>query len=334
MRKDINITEVAKQAGVSIATVSRVINSPDKVKESTRRKIESIIEETGYRPNILARELAEKSTKLIGIITHSITGEGIPNSIYGISRELESQDFNIMIACTNGDLESERKNFYMFQSKRVEGVLFFTRHFKEEHQEMINRLPFPVVVLLQNTEKAGVPFVSFDNYHFANEATKKIINLGHEQIAFISGPTDSNNSREREAGFIEAMQAKSLNHHRIFHGDYSIGSGYQITKAMINEATNMTAIIAVNDGMAIGAINCLKDHGYQVPADISVLGLDETTLADASRPKLSGVYYSYQALGTEGAKLLMKQIKHHTFEFEKHIIPYEIRLRDSVTKPK
>ncbi len=332
MRKDINITEVAKQAGVSIATVSRVINNPDKVKESTRRKIEGIIEETGYRPNILARELAEKSTKLIGIITHSITGEGIPNSIYGISSELESQGFNIMIACTNGELENERKNFYIFQSKRVEGVLFFTRHFKQEHQDLINRLPFPVVVLLQNTEKAGIPFVSFDNFQFAKQATKEMINLSHKNIAFISGPIDSNNSREREEGFKEAMMTESLNHQRIFHGDYSIDSGYKITEEMMNKDNDITAIIAVNDGMAIGAINCLKDHGYAVPADISVMGLDETTLADASRPKLSGVYYSYQALGIEGAKLLMKQIKNQTFAFEKRIIPYEIRLRDSVMK--
>lgn len=333
MRKDINITEVAKKAGVSIATVSRVINNTGKVKSSTREKIEKIIDETGYRPNILARELAEKRTRLIGIITHSITGEGIPNSIYGISEELESRNFNIMIACTNGNFENEVKNFHIFQSKRVEGILFFTRNFRKEHEEMINRLPFPVIVLLQNTADKKIPYVAFDNFNFAKEATEKLIELGHRNFAFIGGPQDSINSKERYAGFVDALSANSfeINDELLCYGDFSIESGYEITEKLITKNRDLTAIVAVNDGMAIGAINCLVENDYSVPEDFSVIGLDETTLAKASRPKLSGVFYSYRDLGKTGATMLLRKIEEQTFDYEKHIIPYEIRLRESVS---
>ncbi|MEB5482275.1 LacI family DNA-binding transcriptional regulator [Shouchella clausii] len=334
MRKDINITEVAKEAGVSIATVSRVINNPEKVKPSTREKIEKIIEETGYRPNILARELAEKRTRLVGIIAHSIIGEGIPNSIYGISEQLEARNFNIMIACTNGDFESEKKNFHIFQSKRVEGILFFTRTFKKEHEELISRLPFPVIVLLQETEKEKIPYVAFDNFQFAKEATEKLIAFGHQHVAFIGGPKDSTNSQERLRGFLNALETKGLpiGKKQIYNGDYSIESGYEITKQLMMKNKDVTAIVAVNDGMAIGAINCLIANNIRVPDQVSVLGLDDTTLAKASRPALTGVHYSYKELGKKGAMMLLRQIEEQTYRFEKEIIPYEIKIRGSVAQ--
>lgn len=335
MKKDINITEVAKRAGVSIATVSRVINNNGKVKLDTRKKIEAIIEETGYRPNRLARELAEKRTRLIGIITHSIIGEGIPSSIYGISEYVEKENFNIMIACTNGDLASERKNFDMFQSKRVEGILFYTRKFTDEHADMINRLPFPVIVMLQKTNNPDIPAVVFDNYAFASAATERLIELGHRSIVFLGGPKESVNSSEREQGYSDALKKASLQVRQdmIFHGDYSIDDGYQMLARLLKKDLDFTAVVAANDGMAIGAINCLIENNYAVPTDISVIGLDDTTLAKASRPPLSAVFYSYRQLGESGASLLLAQISQESV-VEQVVIPYQIKMRASTAQVK
>ncbi|MFC0471444.1 LacI family DNA-binding transcriptional regulator [Halalkalibacter kiskunsagensis] len=334
MKKDINIKEVAKKAGVSIATVSRVFNNSGTVKESTRKKIEAVIEETGYYPNVLARELAEKKTHLIGLIVHSMIGEGIPRMINGVNEVLEEHDFNLLIACTNGNLQSELKHFEIFRSKRVEGILFATREFKEEHRELIKKIPIPVVVLLQRTEQEQISFVTFDNYTFAKDATKKLIALGHRKFAFIGGPPTSVNAMERQLGFCDALKENGLSMEVELsrNGDFTIEAGYQQMEEILAIQNEVTAVIAVNDGMAIGALNCLQDHEIGVPNDISVLGLDDTVLAKASRLKLSGVHYSYTNLGKQGANLLLKQMESEELLYEKIVMPYEIHLRESVSE--
>ncbi|TDL31271.1 LacI family transcriptional regulator [Jeotgalibacillus sp. S-D1] len=332
MRKDINISEVAKKAGVSIATVSRVFNNSGPVKESTRKAIQKIIEETGYLPNVLARELAEKRTNLVGMIVHNLSGEGMSRAIEGVNRVLDSNSYSLLMTCSNGSLESERKHFELLRLKRVDGIIFATRSFKEEHKDMIEKLPVPVVVMLQNTENAGVPFVAFANTAFAKGATQKLIELGHREVAFLGGPEDSVNANERKRGFIEALEDAGIAVEEDFicHGNYHIESGYEQMKTILKRKKIFTAVVAVNDGMAIGALNCLQDHDVKVPEEVSVLGLDDTVLAKASRLKLSGVHYSYNDLGFEAAQMLLKQMQSEVYDFEKKVLPYEIHLRESV----
>ncbi|WP_347548497.1 LacI family DNA-binding transcriptional regulator [Pseudalkalibacillus hwajinpoensis] len=332
MKREINITEVAKKAGVSIATVSRVFNNQGPVKESTRKKIQQIIEETGYSPNILARELAEQKTHLIGIIVHDLTGEGIPRVINGVNEVLGAKGYNLLITCTNGSLDNELKQFEIFRSKRVEGILFATRVFQPEHSEIIKKLPIPVVSLLQNTEQAAIPYVAFDNYHFAYEGTKRLIDLGHKTIGFIGGPKHSINGEERFKGYIDAHKDAGIQCQPdiIVNGNYHIEDGYHKMEIIYSIKQGMTAVVAANDGMAIGALNYLQDSGVVIPDEVSVLALDDTVLAKASRLKLSGVHYSYTELGQKGAAIMMKMIENAHFDFEKSIIPYEICMRESV----
>ncbi len=334
VKKEINITEVAKKAGVSIATVSRVFNNQGPVKESTRKKIQHIIEETGYSPNILARELAEQKTHLIGIIVHDLTGEGIPRIINGVNEVLGAKGYNLLIACTNGSLENELKQFEIFRSKRVEGILFATRVFQPEHIEIIKKLPIPVVSLLQNTERDEVPFVAFDNYNFAFEGTKRLIELGHTTIGFIGGPKHSINGEERFKGYIDAHKKAGIQYHSeiTVNGNYHIEDGYHKMELIYAKNNQLTAVVAANDGMAIGALNYLQDQKVVVPDEVSVLALDDTVLAKASRLKLSGVHYSYTDLGQKGAGIMMKMIENAQFDYEKCIIPYEICMRESVAE--
>lgn len=333
MRKDINIVEVAKKANVSIATVSRVFNNSGKVKESTRRKIEQIIEETGYYPNILARELAEKKTSLIGMIVHNMTGEGMPRAINGVSEVLIKRGYNLLIACTNGVFENEQKHFEIFRSKRVDGIIFATDKFLTAHEKMIKKLPIPVLSLLQVTEKENIPFVSFDNYRFAKEATQKLIELGHSKICFIGGPESSVNGLERFRGFTDALKEAGIkiNKDLIINGNFHVEDSYHKMKVILDRNRDFTAVITINDGMAIGAINCLEKHNILVPDQVSVLGLDLTVLASTSRLKLSGVHYSYKTLGKKGAEILLNLIESEDTLFDKYIVPYDIYLRESVS---
>jgi len=333
MKRDISIVEVAKKAGVSIATVSRVFNNSGPVKESTRKKIEQIIEDTGYYPNMLARELADKKTSLIGMIVHDMTGEGMPRTINGVNDILESSDYNLLIACTNGNLENEKRQFEIFKSKRVEGVIFATARFTKEHAEVIQKYSIPVVSLLQDTEMFKIPFVAFNNYDLGKEATKKLIEMGHTKIGFIGGPLQSANAEERYKGYADSLQEAGiqLDNDLVINGNFHIEDGYNKMKSLMERSKNITAVITVNDGVGIGAINCILDMGYKVPEEISVLALDETVLAKASRLKLSGIHYSYTELGKAGAQMILRMIENNRLEFEKYVVPYEINMRESTS---
>ncbi|QKS70509.1 LacI family DNA-binding transcriptional regulator [Paenalkalicoccus suaedae] len=334
MTKDISITEVAKRAGVSIATVSRVFHNRGPVKESTRRKIESIIEETGYTPNQLARELANKKTQLIGLIVHDFTGEGLPRAINGVNQIVEDQGYHVLMTSTRGNLDSELRNFEILRSKRVEGIIFATRSFKKEHQEIIEKLPIPVVVMLQDTTENGISSVFFQNKQFAYDATKALLGMNHRQLAFFGGPSASVNSSHRKDGFIQAFMEAGMtpDDKMVKHGDFSIESGYIQMNKLLALKKPFTALVTINDAVAIGAINCLLDHGMRIPEDVSIIALDKTVVADASRVQLSAVSYSYQDLGIQAAKLLVKQIGSGNKTIEQIKIDYDVHLQDSTQR--
>lgn len=330
----INIKEIAKRADVSIATVSRVFNNSGYVKPETREKIEKIIEETGYRPNILARELANKKTNLIGILAHSITGEGIPLSIEGISRCFSEMGYSLMIACTKGIFEEEERYFNIFHQKQVEGIILFTNQLKKEHDEMIKKLPFPVVVVLQDVSDKNLPCVIFDDFNFAYKAAEELIHSGHKDIAYIGGPTQSDNAKRRKNGFVSAMLDHNLeiNSSLILEGDFSLQSGYEKMQQIFDLDQKVSSVLVANDGMAIGVINCIFDNGFTVPDDISVMGMDDTALATAARPNLSTIHYSYSDLGEEAGSLLLDLINKKKIRFNKIVIPFQLKKRNTVKK--
>ncbi|WP_170289373.1 LacI family DNA-binding transcriptional regulator [Metabacillus lacus] len=330
---DLNMKEIAKLAGVSTATVSRVLNHSGKVKESTRKKIEELIEQTGYRPNVLARELAEKKTNLIGLIVHAMTGEGIPKAVNGLNEQLSENGYSLLIAGSNGIFENEMKQIELFRQKRVEGMVFATRQFTEEHEKIMKKLPFPVVILMQDTDSAGISNAGFDNFQLAKEAASSLLSLGHRRFAYIGGPESSDSAVLRENGVKAALKEYGVYLRPALQkrGSYHIGDGYTLMKQILNEQEKPTAVLAGNDGMAVGAVNCLLQHGYRVPEDVSVMGLDDTDLAQASIIPLSGVQYSYTALGREAANMMIQGIEAGELLYEKRILPHNICIRQSVS---
>ncbi|MBM7839256.1 DNA-binding LacI/PurR family transcriptional regulator [Alkalihalobacillus xiaoxiensis] len=335
-REEINIKEVAKRAGVSMATVSRVFNNSSYVSEATRKKVEAVIHETNYRPNILARELIHKKTALIGLIVYDLVGEGIPRMVNGISETLEVNGYQLLIATSKGSKEREQNHFNTFLSKRVDAILFSTRSFTNEHAAFIQRLPVPVVVLLQDTKSEPISCVTFDNAGLSYQATKALLKLGHQSVALLGGPANSLTAAERKNGVIQALTDSNLS----FQDDlavatnYHIESGYRETLDLFKKNKPFTAIITVNDGLALGSMKALAELNYRVPEDISILSLDNTVLADASRLRLAGVSFSYEDLGKEGAAIVLSHLKNEDNSTQKLKMPYLLDLAETVAKPK
>lgn len=335
-REEINIKEVAKRAGVSMATVSRVFNNSAYVSEATRKKVETIIHETNYRPNILARELIHKKTALIGLIVYDLVGEGIPRMVNGISETLEANGYQLLIATSKGSKEREDNHFNTFLSKRVDAILFSTRSFTSEHAAFIQSLPIPVVVLLQDTQNEAVSCVSFDNFGLSYQATKALLRQGHQSVALLGGPTNSLTAAERKKGVIQALTDSELPFHEDLYRatDYHIDTGYRETLQLMKTEKPFTAIITVNDGLALGCMNALADLKYGVPEDISILSLDNTVLADAARLRLAGISFSYEDLGREGASIVLTHLKNQDSSTQKLKMPYLLDLAETVSKPK
>ncbi|MBP3039812.1 LacI family DNA-binding transcriptional regulator [Bacillaceae bacterium Marseille-Q3522] len=336
MKKDINIREVAKKAGVSMATVSRVFNNSGPVKESTRKLVERVIEETNYRPNVLARELIDKKTAVIGLIVHDMTGEGIPRMINGVNELLEENGYHLLIASSKGKMELEKKHFELFHLKRVEGIIFATRRFTPEHAAYLKKLSVPVVVLLQDTGNKNISCVTFDNRGLAARSAEVLLEKGHRQFAFIGGPEDSVNAQERKNGFIGKLAEYhcSFDEELFRPTDFYIRSGYLAAEEIITAKKPFTALVSINDGLALGAMNCLLDHGYRIPEDVSIMSLDNTVLSQASRIPLAGVSFSYYDLGKEGASIILHQLQSEEWTCQKRVMPYTVEILDTIASRK
>jgi LacI family sucrose operon transcriptional repressor len=333
---NMNIKEVALRAGVSIATVSRVINNTTPVSEEVRKRVEDIINETGYRPNSLAKELQNNKTNTIGVIMSvsvlAITSLG--NTINAITDELKGKGYSIMLANSRFDSKDELDFFKVFQEKRVDGILYFAVNFTEDHYQLLKKYPVPIVMIGQENEYLDFPCVLHDNYHAAKHITEHLIHMGHERIAYIGLPDyDAAAGKERRKGFEAAMRLNNLQIYPEYlaDGDFSIDSGYSCMKSILGASEiKPTAIFAATDFMALGAMHYLTEMKYNIPDDFSIVGFDDVDVAAYLNPPLTTIRSDNVAVGRQAAKLLLQILDKKDPDIKKFIANYELKNRESV----
>lgn len=331
-----NIKEVARRAGVSIATVSRVINNTTPVSDDVRKRVEEIINETGYRPNSLAKELQNNKTNTIGVIMSvsvlAITSLG--NTINAISDELKGKGYSIMLANSRFDSKEELDFFKVFQEKRVDGILYFAVNFTEDHYQLLRKYPIPIVMIGQENEYLDFPCVLHDNYHAAKHITEHLIQKGHKKIAYIGLPDyDAAAGKERRKGFEAAMRFNQIKiiPEYLANGDFSIESGYNAMKSIFESCEiKPTAIFAATDFMALGVMNYLVEMGFNIPDDFSVVGFDDVDVAAYLNPPLTTIRSDNVAVGRQAAKLLLQILDKKDPDIKKFIANYELKVRKSV----
>lgn len=331
-----NIKEVAKRAGVSISTVSRVINNTTFVSEDVRERVEKIVQETGYRPNSLAKELQRNKTNTIGIImsVEVLELSSLGRTINAISDLLRSNGYHIMLANSRFNLQEEVENFITFQEKRVDGILYFAVNFAKEHYELLKNYPIPIVMIGQENKYLDFPCVLHDDYHAAKGATEYLIEMGHQRIGFIGLPNfDAAAGLTRKNGFETALaiHGYKLQPSYIATGDFSIKSGYDGMKQIIEGSeVPPTAVFATTDYMAMGAMHYLNEKGYKIPEDISVIGFDDVDVAAVFNPPLTTIHSDHRAVGQQAAKLLLDILGHEVIPIKKYVVGYELKERASV----
>ncbi|NBJ68156.1 MULTISPECIES: LacI family DNA-binding transcriptional regulator [Clostridia] len=326
----VTIKDIAAMANVSRSTVSRVLNNSGYVSEEARKRVEEVIEQTGYVPSGYAKSLRTKQTKVIGVILPTIQTETPSRVVTGLGRELSKHGYQILLANTDHDKEKELEYLDLL-IRQVDGIVLIATNTEPEIMEKIKSIPLPLVMIGQETEK--VMCVTYDDYHVAREITAFLIQKGHRRIGFIGvDETDRAVGYMRKKGFFDEMQAHHLAVEEAWVEKcvFDIYSGHEAMKNILNRSIQQpTAVFAVTDRLAIGAMSYLKEQGLETPQDMALVGIGASELSQYVDPPLTTVDYKNESAGEEAAKQLLAHIQGKEYQ-KKLVLDYRLILRDSV----
>ncbi|PRX42722.1 LacI family transcriptional regulator [Planifilum fimeticola] len=331
-RGAVTIYDVAEEAGVSMATVSRVINGSPNVKPATRKKVLEAIRRLGYRPNAVARGLASKRTTTVGVVIPDISSAFFAELTRGIEDIANMYHYNIILCNSDQQKQKELQLSETLLEKQVDGLLFLGGEVTDEHREIFDGAFVPVVLAATVDRKGKYPWVSIDQKQAAFDATDALIREGHREIALIGGPlTDAINGYPRYEGYREALEKHGLPFREdlVRIGDYRYRSGISAMESLLASQSPPTAVFVAGDEMAVAAIHAVQDAGKSVPEDVSIIGFDNIPLASQVRPQLSTVSVPMYDIGAVAMRLLTKYMNDEPVEDHEVVLPHRLEFRES-----
>ncbi|UCZ52309.1 catabolite control protein A [Bacillus shivajii] len=329
---NITIYDVAREAGVSMATVSRVVNGNPNVKPTTRKRVLEAIERLGYRPNAVARGLASKRTTTVGVIIPDISSIFFSELARGIEDIATMYKYNIILCNSDQNKEKEIHLINTLLEKQVDGIVFMGGEITEEHKETFERSPVPIVLSATMDDAKTLPSVNINYEQATFDAITALIEEGHKDIAMLSGTLeDPVNGYQKFAGYKRALESAglSMNDDYVVIGDYTYDSGLEAMGNLLSLNNRPTAIFASTDEMALGVIHGAQDAGYHVPNDFEIIGFDNTRLATMVRPTLTSVVQPMYDIGAVSMRLLTKLMNKEEVEEHAVLLPHRIEYRQS-----
>lgn len=326
------IKEIAEMAGVSRSTVSRVLNDSGYVSEDARKRVEKVIKETDYMPSVQAKSLRTKKTKVIGVIVPTIRTETSSRLVAGMDHVLAASGYQILLANTNQNREKELEFLQLLKVRQVDGIILAATNMNQALVDKLKALDVPLVVIGQEID--GVSNVLYDDYHAAKDLTQLLIEKEHKRIGFIGvDEKDRAVGYLRKQAFIDTMKQNMINIEKnwIQEAVFDIQSGYRAMERIVHNSNERpTAIFAVTDRLAIGAMQYLKQHNYQVPTDMAIASIGASEVSEHMTPPLTTVDYQNELAGEEAAKLLMLELINQESVSKKVMLGYRLLIRDSV----
>lgn len=329
----VTIYDVAREANVSMATVSRVVNGNPNVKPSTRKKVLEVIERLEYRPNAVARGLASKKTTTVGVIIPDISNTIYAETARGIEDIATMYRYNIILANSDQNEEKELNLLDTMLSKQVDGIVLMSDNVTPKLQQSIEQSPVPIVLAGSLDESNHVPSVNIDYFEATYEAVHKLLKNGHKRIAFVSSPLSNTiNSKFRLKAYKEALInfGIEVDEKLILSEDGSYDSGLEAWEELNAIENPPTAFFAGSDELAIGIIHGAQDNGKKVPEDIEVISSENSKLSRMVRPQLTSIVLPLYDIGAVSMRLLTKIMNKEKIDNQQVILPYRIEERDSV----
>jgi LacI family transcriptional regulator len=329
--KSASISDVARESGVSIFTVSAVINNKAHVGKVRRQRVEEAIRKLNYRPNLIARSLIKKKTQTIGMIVTDIANPFFPMVVRGAEDAAQRHGYNLLLCNSDDILEKEEKALELLLSKRVDGILLTKAagDLRPSLRQMIKEVNIPFVLVMRTYPSLTKDAVINDDYQGAYEAVRHLARAGRRRIGLISGPLKISNAKERWRGFREALEAENLpfDPQLVVEGDYRIESGFRAGHAMLSHRPD--GIYVANHLMTIGLLKAADEIGLMCPEDFGLVSFDDYPWLGVFRPRLTTVELPKHQLGSEAAELLIRRIGGDDSSPVLRKLQPELRIRES-----
>jgi DNA-binding LacI/PurR family transcriptional regulator len=332
----VSIRDVAAAAGVSVATVSRVLSPASAdvpMRKETRDKVERAIDELGYRPNDLARALLQHRTAAIGLVVPDISNPYYPPLVRGVEDAASSQGYRVVLCNTDRDPAKISGYLDTLIKTRVDGIVVAGGGWADVPDRTAVLGNYRTGLVAVGRHLTAHPSVRIDNVAASREAAEHLIGLGHRRIAFLGGPASSTTVQDRAQGYRDALKVAGLaGAATVRCGDFTEESGYAATREILGASPPPTALLCANDRIALGAYAAVADAGRRVPDDVSVVGFDDTPIARYVRPTLTTVAIPTYEMGSAAVRVLLAQLDGNT-EPEVETMPTRLVVRDSTAPP-
>jgi LacI family transcriptional regulator len=331
------LNDVARLAGVSSMTVSRVINNSGHIGPETRAKVNQAIVELGYMPNVLARQLRSKRTKTIALVLTDITNPFFTTIARGVEDTARAQGYAVMFCNTDESEAEEIEYVRMLIQRRVDGILLVPATDSSGSLQLLHKHGLPVVVLDRHVRSGQVDEVRTDSEAGAYLAIRHMIDLGHRRIAVLTGPADVSTSMDRVAGYRRALAEESLepDSRYILFGEYNDASGFEMTQRILAARPRPTALFAANNFIAFGAIQALREAGLSIPEEMSIAVFDDLPQGWVLDPFLTVVSQPAYEIGRRATELMLERLTGEApAEPRTIVLPSELIARRSTAPPR
>lgn len=320
MTKSVTIKEIAKEAEVSTATVSMILNNKDQnISEATRKKVLKIAKRRNYIPNTMARSLVTKQTRTIGLILPDIVNPFFPEIARGAEDRASLSRYSVIYCNTDDNLSREKSYVDVLTEKMVDGIIFTHSADPEGSAEGFIRCRVPIVLIDRDYDIPNViGKILVDNTMASYMGVNYLLDNGYKKIAYIAGPLHTQTARDRLEGYKRALQNREIEYKEdyIKVGEYKSQWGTEAIQLFLSEGLDFDAVFCGNDLIAIGAIKALKEAGYKVPVDIGVMGFDDIYMASMVEPALTTIKQPNYEMGYQAAELLIRAIENRNTEEE------------------
>jgi len=327
----VTIKDIARYSGVSVSTVSRVLNKKPDVNTETELRVKNAIKKLGYRPSSMARALVLKKSNVLGFVVPDITNPNFPELARGVVEKAKHFGYAVIFFDTNHDNEVEKEAINLLKSNQVDGILV---SFSEANQVELSRLKeenVPAVQIYRKSPKSVISTIAIDNVDSAYQAVKYLISLGHRRIGHLTTGISTLSGAERLEGYKKAYREFGYEYKDewIYSGSHCSDTGYEGMNVFLDQDEPVTAVFASHDLMAVGAYEAIFNRNLTIPGDVSIIGHDNIEVSRLIHPKLTTIDTNKNKLGQAGVELLLEEMSGNSRINREVIFKTELIVRDS-----
>lgn len=330
-----NINDIASRTGLSISTVSRVLNGKAeqfRIGKESQQKIHAVAKELNYVPNQFAANLRSGKSKIVALIVPSLNNPFFADLASTINAEVRRFGYTTMISDSDENTEIEKMELRQLMSRNIEGLIIAPCGNQWEHIKHLHDLGLPIICIDRYFEDLDIPFVSTDNYDGAYNATKHLIENGHSLIACIQGVQQSTPNRLRVKGFIDALENAGIKNYTIAGDDFSVQNGYLETKLLFQQKEKPTAIFTLSNTIAMGCMKALKEMNVRIPDDISLITYDDHPYLDYLATPLSCIAQPVSDISKIAIKFLFSRLNNNEVKIQQVLLKPEMKYKKSIKR--